>query len=53
MGGGEGMEVEEERDYIPIVHCYRQNDFCIKMGSDQSHFNALSVLKDKVARQCP
>ena len=21
------------------LHCYHQNDFCIKMGSDESHFN--------------
>ena len=30
----------EERDYIPIaIHCHLQNDSCIKMGSDVSHFN--------------
>ena len=22
------------------LHCHHQNDFCIKMGSDGSHFNA-------------
>ena len=46
-GGGEG-------DYIPIgkggggreiiylsLHCHHQNDSCIKMGSDESHFNVL------------
>ena len=21
------------------LHCHHQNDFCIKMGSDESHFN--------------
>ena len=21
------------------LHCYHQNDSCIKMGSDESHFN--------------
>ena len=26
----------EERDYI--LHCHHQNDFCIKVGSDESHF---------------
>ena len=40
-GGGEG-------DYIPIatlsppylsLHCHHQNDFCIKVGSDESHLN--------------
>ena len=23
----------------PSLHCHHQNDFCIKMGSDESHFN--------------
>ena len=22
-----------------LLHCHRQNDFCIKIGSDDSHFN--------------
>ena len=35
-----GMEVGEEGDYIPIaIHCHHQNDSCIKVGSDESHFN--------------
>ena len=34
------MEVGEEGDYIPVsLHCRHQNDSCIKMGSDESHFN--------------
>ena len=35
------MEVEGEGDYklyLPL-HCHHQNDFCIKVGSDESHFN--------------
>ena len=29
-----------ERDIIYLsLHCNHQNDFCIKMGSDESHFN--------------
>ena len=29
-----------EREIIYLsLHCHRQNDFCIKMGSDESHFN--------------
>ena len=33
VGGGEG-------DYTPIdIHCHHRNDFCIKVGSDESHFN--------------
>ena len=36
-GGGEGwrgMEIV----YLSL-HCHHQNDFCIKVGSDESHFN--------------
>ena len=37
--GEGGMEVGEEGDYILSLHCHHQNDSCIKMGSDESHFN--------------
>ena len=34
------MEVGEQGEYIYLsLHCHHQNDFCIKMGSDESHFN--------------
>ena len=34
------MEVGGEREIIYVsLHCRHQNDFCIKMGSDESHFN--------------
>ena len=26
---------------------------CIKMGSDDSHFNVSLIVRDKVTRQCP
>ena len=45
MGGGGG-----EGDYIPILHCHHQNDSCIKMGSDESHFN-VSVGSDGQSRK--
>ena len=33
------MEVGEEGDYIYLsLLCRHQNDSCIKMGSDESHF---------------
>ena len=36
----------EEREIIYLsLHCHHQNDFCIKMGSDESHFN-VSVESD-------
>ena len=40
------MEVGEEGEYIYLsLHCHHQNDSCIKMGSDESHFN-ISVGSD-------
>ena len=39
-GGGEGVQRWGEREIIYLsLHCHHQNDFCIKMGSDESHFN--------------
>ena len=32
------------------LHCHHQNDSCIKMGSDESHFNASLIVRDKVTR---
>ena len=34
-------------------HCHHQNDSCIKIGSDESHFNVSLIVRDKVTRQCP
>ena len=34
-GGGGGREII----YLSLRGCHHQNDFCIKMGSDESHFN--------------
>ena len=52
--GGEGdMEVGGEGDYISILHFHLQNDSCVKMGSDESHFNVSLIVRDKVTRQCP
>ena len=34
------MEGGGEREIIYVwLHCHHQNDFCIKKGSDESHFN--------------
>ena len=32
------------------LHCHHQNDSCSKMGSDESHFNILLIVRDKVTR---
>ena len=39
-GGGTGVWRWGEREIIYLsLHCHHQNDFCIKMDSDESHFN--------------
>ena len=32
------------------LHLHHQNDSCIKTGSDESHFNVLLIVRDKVTR---
>ena len=42
-----------EREIIyPSLHRHHQNDPCIKMGSDESHFDVSLIVRDKVTRQC-
>ena len=50
MGGGGGRK--REIIYLSL-QCHHQNDFCIKVGSDESHFNVSLIVRDKVMRQCP
>ena len=47
------MEVGERRLLYLSLHCHHQNDSCIKMGSDENHFNVSLIGRDKVTRQCP
>ena len=43
-----------EREIVYLsLHCHHQNDSCIKVGSDESHFNASLTVRDKVTRQWP
>ena len=35
------------------LHCHHQNDFCIKMGSDERHFNVSLIVRDEDTGQCP
>ena len=38
--GGKGVWRWGKREIIYLsLHCQHQNDSCIKMGSDESHFN--------------
>ena len=50
-GGGRGKNISI---YIYLsLHCHHQNDPCIKMGSDESHFNVSLIVRGKVKRRCP
>ena len=38
--GEQGVWRWGEREIIYLsLHCHHQNDFCVKVGSDESHFN--------------
>ena len=39
IGWGGGLEVGGGEIIYLSLHCHHQNDFCIKMGSDESYFN--------------
>ena len=52
MGGGGGGRRQIIIIYLSL-HCHHQNDSCIKVGSDESHFNVSLIVRDKVTRQCP
>ena len=45
------MEVWENV-YLSLL-CHHQSDFCIRVGSNKSHFNVSLIVRDKVTRQCP
>ena len=49
--GGAGVGGGGEIIYRSL-HFHHQIDSCIKMGSDESHFNVSLIVRDKVARQC-
>ena len=38
-GGEGGMEWGKREIIYLSLHCHLQNDFCIEMGIDESHFN--------------
>ena len=52
--GEKGVRSWEEREIMYLsLHCHHQNDSCIKMGSDESHFNVSVGSDGQSARQCP
>ena len=52
--GGKGVWRWGEREIIYLsLHCHHLNDSCIKMGSDEGHFNVSLIERDQVfTRQC-
>ena len=51
--GGKGVWRWGEREIIYLsLHCHCQNDFCIKMCSNERHINVSLIVRDKVTRQC-
>ena len=48
------MEGGGDREIMYLsLHCHRQNDFCIKMRSDESNFNVSFIMEGKVTGWCP
>ena len=47
------MERRKREIIFLSVRCHHQNDSCIKMGSDESHFDVSLIVRDKFTRQCP
>ena len=46
--GGRGYGGGEEQILYLSLHCHHLNDFCIKVGSDESYFNVSLIVRDKV-----
>ena len=52
--GGKGVWRWGKREIIYIaLHFHLENDSCIKIRSDGSHFNVSLIVRDMVTRQCP
>ena len=50
QGRGEGGGTGEWKIIYLSLHCHPQNNSCIKMGSDESHFNVSLIVRDKGTR---
>ena len=54
MGDGRWRLTREgQREIVYLsFHCHHQNDSCIKMDSDENHFNVSLTERDKAIRRC-
>ena len=51
-GGGEGFWRWGKREIIYLsLHCHHQNDSCIRVGSDESHFKVSLIVRDKLSHK--
>ena len=49
--GGGGMQGgKKEILYLLRLQCHDQNDSCVNLGSNDSHFNVSLIARDKVTR---
>ena len=53
MEGYGGWGTRKREIIYLSLHYHHQNDFCMKTGSDENHFNVSLIVRDKVTRQCP
>ena len=53
MEGYGGWGTRKREIIYLSLHYHHQNDFCMKTGSDENHFNVSLIVRDKVIRQCP
>ena len=50
--GGKRVWRWGKREIIYLsLRCHHQNDSCIKMGSDKSHFNVSLIVREKVTNK--
>ena len=43
--GGRGVGTRETM--LNVIHCHHQNDYCVKMGSSESHFTISLTVSSK------
>ena len=51
---GTEIPVGRERGRLYItLHCHRHGDSCTERGSDERHFNVLSIVRSEVTKTVP
>ena len=47
-----GMKLGKREIIYLSLHCHHQNDSCIKVSSNESHFYVSLIVRNKVTRLC-